>query len=121
MPFRKLSITPREAVAAIIMITQFGLLWYEHNLRWEAERRVTYYLPDHQPFIDRAVDLWSVENNQPDKKEILERRFPMVVEFRDETCVVLAIKLRAAAGGDPIYCFDPKTLKLTRTDLSHAQ
>lgn len=119
MPFRKLSITPREMMAAMIIAMLFGLLWYNYNLRWEAERRVTYF-PDDMPFIDRAVDLWAVENNQP-KNRVLEGRFPIVVQFRQETCVVLALKLFAAVGGDPIYCFDPKTRKLTRVDLSHAQ
>jgi len=34
---------------------------------------------------------------------------------------LLALKLYAAAGGDPIYCFDPSSKKLTRVDLNHAQ
>ena len=118
MPFRKLAITPRETMAAVIIALLFGLLWHEHNLRWEAERRVTFF-PEDQPFIDRAIDLWAVQNNQP-KSQILERRFPVVVPFRHETCVVLELKLFAAVGGDPIYCFDPDTKKLTRVDLSHA-
>jgi hypothetical protein len=107
-------------MAAIIMIVLLGLLIREHNLRWEAERRVTYFEPDDRPFIDRAIDLWAVENKQP-KQEILTRRFPIVVLFRNETCVVLSLKLYAAAGGDPIYCFDPQSMALTRVDLSHAQ
>jgi len=119
VPFRNLPITPRETMAAIIIAVLLGLLCYDYSLRWEAERRVTYF-PDDMPFIDRAVDLWAVENNQP-KSQVLARRFPVVVEFRRETCVVLALKLFAAVGGDPIYCFDPKTRKLTRVDLSHAQ
>ena len=120
MPFRKLAISPREITAALIMIVLLGLLIREHNLRWEAERHVTYFEPDDEPFIDRALDLWTVENNEP-KQEILTRRFPIVVRFRNETCVVLSLKLYAAVGGDPIYCFDPKSMALMRADLSHAQ
>lgn len=120
MHFRKLSVSSSEIMAAIIMIVLLGLLIREHNLRWEAERHRTYFLPDDQPFIDRATDLWAVENNQP-KEEIPRLRFPVVVQFRNETCVVLHLKLYAAVGGDPVYCFDPKSLALTRVDLSHAQ
>jgi hypothetical protein len=118
VPFRKLSVTPRETTAAIIIAVLFGLLCYDYDLRWEAERRVTYF-PDDMPLINRAVDLWVVENNQP-RKQVWEQSFPIVVRFRHETCVVLQLKLFAAVGGDPIYCFDPKTKKLTRADLSHA-
>jgi len=116
--FRKLDVTPREMVAAVIVFALLGLLIYDYNRRYESERHVTYY-PGDQPLIDRALDLWSVENNQP-RDEILTYHFPVVVEFRNETCVALPIKAGAAIGGTPVYCFDPKSLKLTRVDLSHA-
>lgn len=119
MPIRKLIVTPREMVAAIIIFVLLGLLIYDHSRRYEAERRVTYWLPDDQPFIDRALDLWAVENNQA-RDKILTFRFPIVLRFRTETCVALELKMYAAAGGTPIYCFDPKSLRLTRADLSHA-
>ena len=118
MPFSKVTITPREMWAAIIIFILLGLLIYNYNLRYEAERRVTSY-PEDQPLIDRALDLWSVENVQP-RTQIPIERFPIVLEFRNETCVALKLKRLGAAGGTPIYCFDPKSQKLTRADLSHA-
>ena len=118
MPFDKPTIAPREAWAAIIIFVLLGLLIYNYNLRYDAERLKTFY-PEDQPLIDRTLDLWAVENNQP-RAQILTERFPIVVEFRHETCVALRLKI-FAAGGTPIYCFDPASLKLTRTDLSHAQ
>ena len=118
MPISKLAITPREAIAAAVIVVLLGLLILNYNGRYAAERRVTAY-PEDQPLIDRAVDLWSVENNQA-REKILVERFPIVLEFRTETCVALKLQVMAA-GGTPIYCFDPKTLKLTRVDLSHAQ
>lgn len=119
MLIKRLSITPREAIAAIIICVLLALLTYDYAQRYEAERRVTYYPPDDQPVIDRTLDLWAVENNQP-RNQILNSYFPIVVNFRQEKCVVLALKYRAGAGGDPIYCFAPKSLRLTRIDLSHA-
>lgn len=118
MPFSRVEITPRETTAAIIIFILLGLLICNYNGRYEAERRVTYY-PEDKPLIDRAISLWSVENNQPVDR-IRAERFPIVLEFRTETCVALKLKV-LAAGGTPIYCFDPKSRKVTQVDLSHAQ
>jgi len=119
VPFKTIPIAPREIMAAIIIAVLLGLLIYDYGRRYEAERHVTFYLPEDQALIDRALDLWAVENNQP-RGEILKAYFPIVIDFRTESCVVLHLKLRAGVGGNPIYCFEPKSLRLTRVDLSHA-
>jgi hypothetical protein len=40
-----------------------------------------------------------VENKQA-RAEIMKLRFPIAVEFCNETCIVLELKYRAAAGGE---------------------
>lgn len=75
------------------------------------ERQNTYNKVD-QPFIDAAKRLWS-ERTREDMANINRTRFPVVMLIDKEVCVELRLFL-GSIGGNPIYCFDESSRRLTR-------
>lgn len=65
-----------------------------------------------QPYIDRAVRLWSWKTNSS-PEQAMRSRYVMAMYFPEETCVSIQLETYGV-GGEPIYCFNRKSEALTK-------
>lgn len=67
---------------------------------------------EYQEYVQRAIQLWSLKSGE--SKFIIHRyRFAKTIKLGNEVCVNLAIR-PGSLGGEPTYCFDATSGKLTR-------
>jgi hypothetical protein len=103
-----------DKVAAILMLTLCvllaGNLW--QAVRYEKDDRQPHYYRSDQPFVDKAIFLWS-RNTKASPAHAMRSRYPQVIYLGDEVCVALLLK-KGSVGGNPAYCFDEKSGKLTK-------
>jgi hypothetical protein len=93
-----------SAVATVIALNQ-------RNTIQELEKNYTYFKGD-QPYIDKAIQLWS-ERSKESKQIILDTRFPVTMVINRDVCVELRLFM-GSIGGNPVYCFDETSRRLTK-------
>lgn len=93
------------AIALAVVAVQQGATVHNLKNRWT-------FLRSDQPFVEAAERIWTGHSHET--REMIERdRYPVVMHIGSEVCVELRLYF-PGVGGNPIYCFDSATTKLTR-------
>lgn len=99
---RKLIISSGFLFATVLI----GSLWLHCHDILSYRNQPSYYRSD-QPYVDRAVNMWSTKV-QIAPVQAMENRYPVTVHLNEITCVELRLKV-GSVGGNPTYCFNDKT------------
>jgi len=99
-------------IISAVACVSVGINIWQYNKTAYLDQKQDFIVASDQPYIARAVEAWARFTRQG-RDTAMEDRHPVVVEFANELCVKLALD-RGSAGGSPVYCFDKRTLALTR-------